>query len=258
MSVLRCAYDGGYFMTMKALLLAGGRGSRLGVLTSDRPKPMLSIAGVPMIERIMASVTEQTGIQDFVIVTGYLANVIEEYFGDGQSHGWNVRYVHQDRPLGVAHAVNTAAPLLRDSDFLMSYGDIMLDPQNYGAAVAEFNDRRTVGYSAVVGLNWVEDPYAGSAVYLADDNEVVRIEEKPARGTAQTHWNSAGLFVFDPIIFDYTSSIAPSGRGEYELPDAVSAMIIGGHRALGFPIDGDWRDVGTPEDYAEINHKYGA
>lgn len=245
-------------MTLKALLLAGGRGSRLGALTADRPKPMLPIAGVPMIERIMTEIAVRTGVREFVIVTGYLSDVLEGYLEDGRSRGWHVRYVRQDSPLGVAHAVNSAAPLLRDSDFLMSYGDIMLDPRNYGLAAAAFEERRPEGYSAVVGLNWVEDPWAGSAVYLKAGGEIERIDEKPARGTAATHWNSAGLFVFEPLIFDYTASIAPSARGEYELPDAISAMIADGRRAWGLPIMGDWRDVGTPEDYAEINQQYGA
>ncbi|MEO7719090.1 MAG: sugar phosphate nucleotidyltransferase [Capsulimonas sp.] len=244
---------------MKALILAAGRGTRLGVLTENRPKPMLPIAGTPMIERIMTSLNEQAGITEFVLITGYLSQVLEEYFGDGSNWGWRVEYVHQEVPRGVSDAVNTASAALSDAPFFMTYGDIMLDPANYGAAVAEFAHANADGKNckAIVGLNWVDDPYRGSAVYLDETYRIERIQEKPEKGTATTHWNSAGLFVFDPLIFEFTSKIQPSARGEYELPDAISAMISGGHYVQGLPLTGDWRDVGTPEDYAAINDEFG-
>ena len=243
---------------MKALILAGGRGTRLGVLTQDRPKPMLPIAGIPMIERIMTAIAEQTPIRDFVLITGYLADVVKTYFGDGSQWGWTVEYVDQPSPLGVGHAVNCGAEKLSDSPFLMTYGDIMLDVANYGRAVKAYEDGLASGTAAVVGLNWVEDPWAGAAVYLDADGNIQRIQEKPAKGTAMTHWNNAGLFVFDPIIFEYTARVQPSARGEYELPDAITAMIADGRHVAGLPLEGAWRDVGTPEDYEAINHEYGA
>lgn len=239
---------------MKALLLAGGRGTRLGSLTENCPKPMLPIAGVPMIERIMTAIADNTPVREFVLITGYLADVVKDYFGDGGKWGWHVQYIDQGRPLGVGHAVNCGAPLLGGAPFLMTYGDIMLDAGNYGRAVERFEP----GTAAVVGLNWVDDPWAGAAVYLDEHGNIERIEEKPPRSTATTHWNNAGLFVFDPVIFEYTSCIQPSARGEYELPDAITAMIRDGRPVKGLPLEGGWRDVGTPEDYTEINHEYGA
>ena len=116
---------------MKALILAAGRGTRLGALTADCPKPMLPIHGVPMIERIMAGIAREAGITEFVLVTGYRADVIQAYFADGARWGWQVQYVHQEPPRGVGDAVHCARPLLADGPFLMTYGDIMLDPVNY-------------------------------------------------------------------------------------------------------------------------------
>jgi bifunctional UDP-N-acetylglucosamine pyrophosphorylase/glucosamine-1-phosphate N-acetyltransferase len=254
----------------KALLLAGGRGKRLGILTVDRPKPMLEIAGIPMIERIMTAIAEQTPIREFVLVTGYLATVIENHFGDGSRFGWKVEYVDQGRPLGVGHAVGSAAGAVGDTTFLMTYGDIMLDPVNYGSAVALYEavsnpstdaealPSEQTAFNAVVGLNWVADPWAGAAVYLGSEDRIERIVEKPERGTAATHWNNAGLFVFEPMIFEYALSLAPSARGEFDLPDAINAMIAAGHPAKGLRLEGAWRDVGTPEDYEAINQEYGA
>ena len=244
---------------MKALLLAAGRGTRLGPLTANQPKPMISIGGVPMIERIMGAIAAQTPIREFVLITGYKAEILEDYLGDGGKWGWQIEYVPQAVPRGVGDAVNTASAALADSPFLMTYGDIMLDPVNYGRFASEYAAQNgTSEIKAYVGLNWVDDPWAGAAVYLDDSNIIQRIQEKPPKGTATTHWNNAGLFIFDPLIFEYTSRIVPSARGEYELPDAITAMINDGHPTKGIELEGKWRDVGTPEDYAAINAEYDA
>ena len=216
---------------------------------------MLPIAGVPMVERIMAAIAAETPIREFVLVTGYRADAVQDHFGDGARWGWRVEYVHQPVPQGVGAAVQCANAALADGPFLMTYGDIMLDPANYGHFVEAWGG---AGASALVGLNWVDDPWRGAAVYLNEDRSIARLEEKPAPGTATTHWNNAGLFVFDPAIFEYTARLQPSRRGEYELPDAVSAMIADGRRVQGLPLVGEWRDVGTLEDYAAIQAEFGA
>lgn len=234
---------------MKALILAAGRGTRLGALTANCPKPMLSIHGVPMLERIMATIAREVGITEFVLVTGYRAAVIEDYFGDGTRWHWQVEYVHQDPPRGLGDAMNHSAALLSDAPFMMTYGDIILDPANYARFVAEYQQH----HKPLVGLNWVADPCRGAAVYLAADGHITRIVEKPAPGTAAIHWNNAGLFIFSPVIFAYTARLQPSPRGELELPDAITAMIADGHSVCGLELTGLWRDVGTPEDYAAIN-----
>ena len=239
---------------MKALILAAGRGTRLAPYTDSCPKPMLPIAGVPMVERIMTNIAARTEVREFVLVTGYRADVVEGHFGDGSRWGWRVAYVLQEVPRGVADALRCAESDLRDGAFLMTYGDIMLDPTNY----AKFAKTNSPDVKAVVGLNWMEDPYQGAAVYLDDAMRVKLIQEKPPRGTATTHWNNAGLFLFDPLIFDYASRLVPSARGEFELPDAISAMITDGHPVQGVPLEGTWRDVGTLTDYAAINAEYGA
>lgn len=239
---------------MKALILAAGRGTRLAPLTDNCPKPMLSINGAPMIERIMSAIHAQTGICDFALVTGYRADMVRDHFEDGSKWGWRIQYAQQDSPKGVGHAVQCASEYLWGGPFLMTYSDIIVDPVNY-AKIAKTNLREA---KAVVGVNWVDDPYKGAAVYLDDELRIRRIQEKPPRGTAQTHWNNAGLFLFDPLILDYTARLTPSDRGELELPDAISDMVADGHRAIALPIEGRWRDVGTLEDYAAINAEWGA
>ncbi len=239
---------------MKALIVAAGRGTRLAPLTDNCPKPMLPIAGVPMVERIMAGIAREADITEFVLVTGYKSEVIRDYFGDGSAWGWQVQYAHQETPQGLAQAVHCAHKPLQDAPFFMTYGDIMLSSENYGRFAAL---PRTETQS-LLGLNWVEDPYLGAAVYRDDQGWITQIQEKPPRGTATTHWNSAGLFVFPPVIFDFTARLKPSARGEYELPDAVAAMIRDGYPVQGVELTGIWRDVGTREDYDAINREFGA
>ena len=243
---------------MKALLLAAGRGTRLGALTQDTPKPMLPIGGVPMIERIMTGIARQTAIREFVLVTGYKAEVVESHFGTGTKWGWGIEYVHQAEQKGLGHAIHTAHAQLSSAPFLMTYGDIMLSPDNYGRILEIYNTVQKPNLAAVMGLNYVDDPWAGAAVYVDKDNTVLRIEEKPAKGTATTHWNNAGLFIFEPVLFQYTAKLQPSSRGELELPDALTALMGAGYTLQGMPLTGEWRDVGTPEDYTAINAEYGA
>ena len=219
---------------------------------------MLPIGGVPMIERIMRGIHEQTQITQFVLVTGYKANVVEGYFGDGRQWGWQMEYVHQAEQKGLGHAIHCARAQLSQSAFFMTYGDIMIDAVNYGRAVQTYDAAKHNKLGAVVGLNWVPDPWAGAAVYVDAHDKIERIEEKPPLGTATTHWNNAGLFVYEPLLFEYTARLKPSPRGELELPDALTAMLADGYTLQGMPVTGAWRDVGTPEDYAAINAEYGS
>ena len=241
---------------MKALLPAAGRGTRLGTLTAHQPKPMLPIGGIPMIERILTGIAAQTPIREFVLITGYKADVMQNYLQDGSRWGWKIEYIPQDVPRGLGDAVNHASHLLADAPFLMTYGDIMIDAANYGRFAKEYAEHGTSEIKAFVGLNYVDDPWAGAAVYVDENSNLERIVEKPPKGTATTHWNNAGLFIFDPLIFEYTAKIAPSPRGEYELPDALTAMMNDGYALRGIPLEGHWRDVGTPEDYAAINEEF--
>ena len=127
----------------------------------------------------------------------------------------------------------------------MTYGDILVPGHNYTGMLQVFEETKC---GVVISVNWVQDPYRGAAVYLGSDSQVVRIEEKPPKGTATTNWNNAGIYVFDPVIFEYTARLTPSARGEYELPDAIQAMLSDGLDARGYPLDGFWTDIGTPED----------
>jgi NDP-sugar pyrophosphorylase family protein len=227
-----------------ALILAAGRGTRMKGLTEDLPKPMLRVAGRPLLEHIVLAL-RGAGIGRFVIVTGYRSDRIEQYFGDGSRLGVEIVYRRQDVRDGTARALLLGRDSIGDRPFVLAWGDILVEPSNYSTLLSTFRERRSDG---LLGVNWVEDPCHGAAVYVDPENRIERIVEKPPPGTAQTHWNNAGIAVFRSVVFAYASAVKRSPRGEYEIPDAISAMVAAGLAIFALPLRGFWSDVGTPED----------
>ena len=111
---------------------------------------------------------------------------------------------------------------------------------------------------AQLAVNAVDDPWRGAAVYVDDDWRVVRLEEKPPRGTARTGWNNAGVLMLTPLALDYARRLGPSARGEYELPQAIAHMVRDGRAVRAVPVRGPWSDVGTPDDLAAAQALFGA
>lgn len=232
---------------MKAVILAAGKGTRMGALTKDMPKPLIPVAGKPVLEHIVTRLSN-AGVKEFVFITRYLAEKIRDYFGDGSKFGIKVDYVLQSDKYGTGAALYEAKDLVgKDEPVMMTYGDIITPACNYSGAISVFGSKTC---EAVMTLNYVEDPWRGGAVYIGEDGKVNKIVEKPPKGEVSSHWNSAGIFVFQPAIFKYLERLQPSPRGEYELPDAINAMITDGLPVYPYYLEGAWRDVGTVEDIA--------
>lgn len=229
---------------MQAVLLAAGCGTRMGALTETCPKPLLPVAGRPLIEHIITGFAA-ADVRDLVIVTGYRGEQIEAALGDGARLGVHITYRRQTTAAGTAHALLLGRDALADEPFALSWGDILVQPEFYAALVRRF---RTRPCDALLALNAVDDPWAGAAVYVDGTGRVSRIVEKPPRGSSTTRWNNAGVFVFDPLVLDYVARLRPSARGEYELPQAIAAMAADGRAVYSLPITGYWSDVGTPDD----------
>lgn len=230
---------------MRAVVLAAGKGTRMKELSADRPKHLIPVDGKPVLERVVEGLAE-VGIRDIVIVVGHLREMIMDYFGDGSKYGVNIQYTVQDPPTGTGSGVHAAVELAKDGPFLMTFGDIITPSSTYKGMVDSFE---STPCDALLLLNWVEDPYRGAAVYIDDSGTITEIVEKPPIGTSTTHWNQAGIFVFSPIIFDYTGNLTPSPRGEYELTHAINNMLSDGRNIRGYNlIDAGWCDVGTPGD----------
>ena len=231
-------------MVSKAVILAAGRGLRMLSLTAGRPKPMLEIQGKPLLAHMVGRL-RKAGLQELLIVTGYRAELIEEYFS-GQE---GLVFRRQEVTNGTARAALLARDFAGEEDFLLSYGDIMTSPQTYREMA-----RRLPDFEAILAVKQVEDPYQGAAVYL-DGDRVIRIIEKPPRGSSTTPWNSAGIYCFRPSIFDYLASVPLSPRGEYELTDSIVALLAASRPVGYYAIPGWWRDIGRPEDLAAAEQK---
>jgi dTDP-glucose pyrophosphorylase len=237
---------------MQAVLLAAGRGMRMGPLTMACPKPLLQVAGRPLIEHIIRGFVD-AGIHDLIVVTGYLGEQLETVLGNGAALGVRVEYRRQAKAEGTARALLLARDQLAPSPFALSWGDILVQPQFYRQLIARFRSRPC---DALLALNEVDDPWQGAAVYVDGSGRVTRIVEKPPPRSSSTQWNNAGVFVFDPIVLEYAARLPPSARGEYELPQALAAMVADGRSVLGLPISGYWSDVGTPENLAEAERNF--
>jgi len=227
-----------------AVILAAGKGSRMKHLTVSTPKHMLPVAGKPVLEHVVTRLKE-AGITRLIIVTGYLGEIIEDYFSDGSNFSVNISYVRQPEPNGTGSAVHAAKDAVGSEPFLMTFGDILASTETYISLLSDYGENAC---DALLALNWVEDPTAGAAVYLDEAGKVEKIIEKPPAGQSSTNWNQAGVFIFSPVIFDYTSKLRPSPRGEYELTEAVAAMLADGKHVRGHRMSGIWCDVGRPED----------
>lgn len=218
----------------------------MGSLTEDTPKAMIQVAGKPVLEHIMKRMMV-AGVSDFVLVTKYLAERIEAYFGDGSQLGARIDYVEQVEGYGTGAALLSAKALADNGPLMITFADVIVSTDTYAKGIELFNETRGAG---VVTLNWVDDPCSGAAVVVDDAGRIERIVEKPPKGGCVSNWNSAGVFVFDPLVFGYLEGLSPSWRGEYELADALNAMVGDGLAVYPSYVKGDWLDVGTVEALA--------
>lgn len=227
---------------MRGVILAAGRGTRLGALGAVMPKALLPVDGRPCLEQIILGM-KAAGVERFAVVIGHLGDLIRERYGTGSSLGVELTYLEQDlRSYGTGAAVLLAEEFTAGGPFFLSYGDIAIHPENYREMAELYRQYKTM----ISAANWVEDPALGAAVYLDEGGFLTRLVEKPPRGTSQTNWNNAGVYIFLPQVFSYLKQLTPSARGEYELTAAVAQMAAEGvpikvHRITGF-----WQDVGSP------------
>jgi dTDP-glucose pyrophosphorylase len=231
----------------KAVILAAGRGTRMGELTGSLPKPMLSVAGRPILEILLARLLE-AGFSEALIVTGYHADLIENYF---QNYRLPLRFVRQSPVNGTATAALLARDFVAGDDFLLTFGDILAPARFYREILDDLCRESAV--QAVLGVKEVDDPYQGAAVYADEQRRILRIVEKPPRGESTTRWNSAGVYAARPSLFPELERTPLSPRGEYELTSAITQLIDSGCLLRMLPIVGQWRDIGRPEDLTALS-----
>jgi UDP-N-acetylglucosamine diphosphorylase / glucose-1-phosphate thymidylyltransferase / UDP-N-acetylgalactosamine diphosphorylase / glucosamine-1-phosphate N-acetyltransferase / galactosamine-1-phosphate N-acetyltransferase len=232
----------------RAVILAGGKGTRMGSLTHDTPKAMLFIQGRPMLEHILERLAS-AGVQQFFIVVGYRHEVIEEHFRDWRH---SIEFRVQEPVNGTGSAARLAKDFTRGEPFLLTYADILCDPSEYTRCSGILHENPAA--AGVLAVKAVDDPWQGAAVY-EENGRIRNIVEKPPKGTSTTRWNSAGFYGFRAVLFDYLDRLQRSPRGEYELTSALDMMLEDGLELRISPIEGEWRDVGRPEDLTALNEK---
>ncbi len=240
---------------MKAIILAAGKGTRMRELTHQTPKPMLHVLGRPILEHIVRGLAA-AGVRDFCIITGWRAEVIERHFGDGSRWNVSIQYARQEIQDGTGKAPELAKDIIGNDTFILTYGDIMVKAETYLHMVRRWGEAYFSGLMTVTGS---EDVTKGGLVFFDERFCLRRIVEKPtteelaklrADGlltAGQPVWYNAGIYIFRPSLWEFTAKLEKSPRGEYEITDAISAMVGGGHKIAGLEIIGRWVDVRDPD-----------
>jgi dTDP-glucose pyrophosphorylase len=231
----------------RAVLLAAGRGTRMRELTQEVPKPMLRVRGKPILLRIVEGLRD-AGLTDFLIIVGWHAEMVREFFGDGSKLGVRMEYATQVVQDGTGKVVELARDFAGSDSFVLSYGDILIAPENYPRICAAL-----AGAEAVVSVKKNEDVSQGGAVFVNERFELIDLREKPKPGEPTSPWYNAGVYAFRSSIFDYIAKLVPSPRGEYELTDAIRNLAHAGQKVQALELAGDWADVRDPEILARLN-----
>lgn len=231
----------------KAVVLAAGRGTRMRELTADFPKPMIDVRGKPVLQHIVQGLRD-AGVREFLIIVGYHAETVRNFFGDGRPHNVAIEYATQNVQDGTGRVVSLARDFIRGSPFVLSYGDILISPADYKRIVDFPNN-----VEAVIAVTRGEDVSKGGAVFVNEQMELVDLREKPKPGEPTSPWYNAGLYAFRRSIFEFIEKLRPSPRGEYELTDAIRDVAHSGKKVKALELTGEWADVRDPEILAKLN-----
>jgi UDP-N-acetylglucosamine diphosphorylase/glucosamine-1-phosphate N-acetyltransferase len=223
---------------MYAVVLAAGEGTRMRPLTANRPKPLLPVAGKPLLEHVLDACAPV--VDEAVLVTGYEAEAVEAHFGDSHD-GLPLTYVRQDEQLGTAHAFELAADHV-DEPFLALNGDVLV-------TVELLESLATVEGTAMT-VQHVEDP-GNYGVVATDDDRVTDVVEKPEDPPSSLA--NLGIYAFTPAMFDHMAVVEESPRGEYEVTDAIQSYVEEGQPVHTVEHDGVWLDVGRPWELLSAN-----
>lgn len=230
--------------TTQAVILASGQGINMRPFTYEIPKPLIPVNGRPLLEYSIA-LLRQHGITDITITVSHLANKIIDHFGDGSAFGVRIRYVREKKVSGTGGALLAAQKNLSSSAFIVMYGDVLLDLD-----LTEFLQAHKAGKAAAgtLALTSVADPSAFGAVKMRG-TRIVEFSEKPAIDSTVSRLVFAGIGAFTPAVFNFFPKKA---AGTLSLEHDVFPALIGQGRLYGYPFEGQWFDVSTPDAYERV------
>ncbi len=223
--------------------MAGGEGTRLRPLTSNQPKPMVTIVGKPCMEHIVELLREH-GFEDVIVTVAFLPQAIRSYFGDGSTLGLNMEYSVEETPLGTAGSVGLAADKLDDT-FLVISGDALCDFDL--TKLVEFHQER--GAAVTIGLKSVENPLEFGIVVTDEDGRVERFLEKPSWSQVFSDTINTGVYVVEPEVLRHIPTNQP-----YDFSKELFPLLLEMGRPLyGLPMEGYWQDIGNLDQYRQAN-----
>jgi mannose-1-phosphate guanylyltransferase / phosphomannomutase len=227
---------------MKAVVMAGGEGTRLRPMTASMPKPLLPVANRPIMEHVLR-LLKRHGLTETVVTVQFLASLVKNYFGDGEELGMDLTYAHEEKPLGTAGSVKNAEEALKDAPFLVISGDALTDFDL--TDLIRFHRER--GAMVTVCLTRVPNPLEFGITIVDEDGRVERFLEKPTWGQVFSDTVNTGIYVMEPEVFDYVkagTSVDWSG-------DVFPQLMKEGKPVFGYVAEGYWEDVGTHESYVK-------
>jgi len=223
-----------YELPLRAVVMAGGYGTRLRPLTEALPKPMLPVGDRPLLEHIIEQLRE-VGIRRVNLTTHYKSELISEHFGDGKNFGVEIEYVKEDRPLGTVGALSLIQP--SEEPLLVINGDILTRIDFH--AMLDFHREQKANMTVAVREFEMRVPYG---VVETEGVEVARISEKPVL----RHFINAGIYLLNPEVCRFIPNDRP-----YDMPELINRLLEAGRRVISFPVREYWLDIGKIEDYQQ-------
>ena len=237
---------------MKAVVLAAGLGTRMRPLTFTKPKFLLPVAGRPALDHVM-SLLKNAGVDEIAMVVGFGKEQIMERYGDGSKLGMKIHYLHQRELLGTANALSLAKDFVGEEHFVVVNGDTLVDQESLKAFMRRYEElsgRKNFG--GLMATIEVDEPEQFGIVFLKGER-VSEIVEKPKR--VKSRLANAGVYIFDPAIFDAIRRTKKSKRGEYELTASMQILINSGRDIFVSPLK-LWTDIGRPWDLLVANEYF--
>lgn len=237
---------------MKAVVLAAGHGKRMLPLSEILPKPLLPIAGTPILETTLTSLA-QAGIHEAAIIVEYMAGTVESFVGDGSRFGLSATCIRQGEARGTGHAVAIAGDFL-DGDIAVAAGDTAFSPEHVSGTIDIFQ-RGKAGAALCLKRLPPEKLAQTSSVEIDEAGTITRFVEKPPVGSAPSEYAAALLHIYNGDLRECLAALTPSPRGEIELPDVLDGLRARGHKIVGkaFPTP---PDLTSPEDLLRLNFDY--
>lgn len=227
---------------MRAVVLAAGRGERLASLELAVPKPMVPIAGRPLLEYTIA-LLRRHGVRELFVNLHEKAQAVPAYFAGGENHGVRIHYLIEPELSGTAGPLRNWCDHLRSGSFLVIYGDVLTDVDI--GKLLTFH--RTSGGAATIAVHSVSDPERCGILSFGQDGRVTNFVEKPARDEAFSRWGNAGIYALEPEVLDYISDAGECDFGR----DVFPALLKSGRAIHAYPLSEYLIDVGSPERYSQ-------